>query len=148
MSTAVYFVYTSGRLSTPCKLSAFGYSGGSARMQMLAVSSRNTTAIGLNTTTAGLVNDSMRNDGFRWLVSAEHVHVNSPPYDALARVKNTKITPSAIGRSLSHIQSRVLKTYSLFKIFWRSGQRGGPSPSGPPLNTPLPVGHCYPDGLV
>ena len=80
-------------------------------MQMLAVSSRDTTAI--NTTTAGLVNDSMRNDGFRWLVSGEHVHVNSPsPYDALARVKNTTITPSAIGRSLSHIQTRVLKTYS------------------------------------
>jgi len=56
---------------------------------MLAVSSRGTTAI--NTTTAGLVNDSMRNDGFRWLVTGEYVHVNSPsPYDALARVKNTK----------------------------------------------------------
>jgi len=62
--------------STPCKLSAFGYSGGSARIQMLAVSSRGTTAI--NTTTAGLVNDSMRNDGFRWLVTGEYVHVNSP----------------------------------------------------------------------
>jgi len=90
MSTAVYFVYTSGpSLSTPSKLPAFGYSGGSARMQMLAVSCRDTTAI--NTTTAGLVNDSMRNDGFRWLVTGEHVHVNPPPpYDALARVKTPK----------------------------------------------------------